>query len=55
MKLLAFDGALRLQQCCAKPANRVRVASADDIVAWLKSHPEAHELVERALEAARRP
>lgn len=37
MKLLAFDGNLRVGGCCAKPANRVRLASAADILAWLES------------------
>lgn len=55
MKLLAFDGTLRLKDCCAKPANAVRVASADDIVAWLRGHPEAHAQVRRTLDAAERP
>lgn len=55
MKLLAFDGALVVKNCCAKPSNRVREASRDDIVAWLKSHPQEHEAVERALAALRAP
>ena len=36
MKLLAFDGKLRVGDCCAKPANRVRLASAADILSWLE-------------------
>lgn len=55
MKLLAFDGALALKPCCAKPANRVREAALDDIVAWLKSHQAAVEPLERALAAMRAP
>lgn len=55
MKLLAFDGALRLKDCCAKPQNAVRIATANDIVVWLLAHPEAHDAVRRALDAQERP
>ena len=54
MKLLAFSGALRLKDCCAKPQNEVRVATLDDIVAWLKAKPETHERVQQTLDAWRR-
>lgn len=34
MKLLCFDGSLRLKDCCAKPANRVREASLEEVRRW---------------------
>ena len=54
MKLLAFSGSLRLKDCCAKPTNEVRAATIEDIVLWLKSHPETHERIARELEALSR-
>ena len=55
MKLIAFDGTFTLKPCCAKPGNRVRLATVEDIAQWLKSHPSEHEAVERALAALRAP
>lgn len=34
MKLLAFDGSLRLKDCCATPANKVREADLAEVRRW---------------------
>jgi hypothetical protein len=35
LDLLAYTPPLKLQQCCAKPANAVRKATIEDIKAWI--------------------
>lgn len=55
MPLLAYDGALRLGSCCARPVNRVRKPEIADIVAWLERHPEAREALRDALAAPQGP
>lgn len=55
MKLIAFDGTLALKQCCAKPQNAVRAASVEDVIAWLRTHPDTHEAIRRVLDASERP
>ena len=54
MALLAFDGTLKLGECCATPANRCRAASLPDIEAWLKGHPEEQDLLRNWLDAQQR-
>ena len=52
MPILAYDGKLQLKDVPA--ANRVRKASAEDVCAWLSAHPEAHDQIQRWLDALRR-
>jgi hypothetical protein len=38
MKLIAWDGKLKLGPCCAKPGNRVREATEEDVEEWAFEH-----------------
>lgn len=35
MNLLAYEGKLTLGACCAKPQNRVRLATIEEVQEWL--------------------
>lgn len=37
MDLIAYEPPLRLQSCCATPANQVRKAAIEDVKAWVES------------------
>ena len=53
MPILAYDGKLALHNIPA--VNRVRKASVEDVCAWLAVHLEAHDQIQRWLDAVRRP
>lgn len=45
MKLLYFEGSLKIGQCCARPDNAVRFAKVSDIIKWIDTNDAWDEVI----------